>query len=38
MPLCYKNVAQEGGGRILEVGLFSRDYSIYNYYDLSECF
>ena len=28
MPLCWKNVAREGGGRIFKVGLFSRDYGI----------
>ena len=26
MPFCKKNVAQEGGGCIFEVGVFSQDY------------
>ena len=26
VPFCKKNVAKEVGGRIFEVGLFSRDY------------
>ena len=29
VPFCKKNVAKEVGGRIFEVGVFSRDYGIH---------
>ena len=30
VPFCKKNVAKEVGRRLFEVGVFSRDYGIYD--------